>query len=371
VSRLGIDFGTTNSVAAIDGAPVDCFEGGVRSPILPSAVAFPPTGVVLVGAEAKRRRVIDPAHTIVSSKRLMGRHFHSYAVTQYREQHALDLHKDAHGGVLFCTRAGVFSPEDIAATILGRLVARLPPELRRGEVVMAVPSEFDEAARAATLAAGRRTGFGEVCLVEEPVATAYAYLARGEPMPELAAVYDLGGGTFDLSIVDCSRRPFRVLGHGGDAYLGGDDLDHAIASAVAAKVLAEHGWDLRSSREIFDRLLVESERVKIALEGAPEAELSLSQVDPSSTIAGARLVIDEAGLEAMVGRLVQRTFGICDQVLGEAGVRASEVGAVFLAGGGARVRGLRRDVARYFGREPCADLDPMTVVAVGASSLPT
>jgi molecular chaperone DnaK len=370
VRRIGIDFGTTNSVVSVDGAPVDAGGEGPGASVVPSVLAFPPAGGTWVGVEAKRRRVIDAGNTVVSSKRLMGRHFHSYAVSRYREQYAIELRKDAHGGVVFHTRAGDLAPEDVAAAILDRLVARLPPDARAAAAVMTVPSEFDQAARAATAAVGKKIGFAEVELVDEPVATAYAYAGRGEPLPELVAVYDLGGGTFDLSIVDCSRRPFRVLGHGGDAYLGGDDLDHAIAAAVADEVLATRGWDLRSDAQVFDRLVVEAERMKIVLSEAPTARLELGPIDPAAGLAGEGVALDAEALRRTAGRLVGRTFSICDEVLGAAGVRTSEIGAVFLAGGSTRVRGLLGDVARYFGRAPRCEIDPMAVVAIGASSMP-
>jgi molecular chaperone DnaK len=365
VRPIGIDLGTTNTVIAVDGvARPHASEGGV---VVPSVVAFPPSGATLVGTRARRRRAIDARNTIVSSKRVIGRLWHAPEVREYQARYQVAVVETGAGGVAFRTRAGVHTPAEVAAEILGVAAAEVPLDLEHAMAVVAVPSEFAQAQRDATADAARRAGFGGVQIVDEPVATALAYLQQAGVSPGLAAVYDLGGGTFDLAVVDCRGGEARVVGQGGDLYLGGDDIDDALARWAAERVLEAERWDLRDDPVVFDRLVLECERAKVRLSFAEQARIELSQVDPAASVAERSVAIDRRQVAEIAAELVRRTFVVCDEVLSRAGVRARDIESVFLAGGSTQLPSVRDAVTSYFGRPARAEIDPMEVVAIGAS----
>lgn len=363
---IGIDLGTTHTVAAAHGSIVPLSGPSTRGQgLLPSIAAFPPSGGELVGELARQRRGNDPANTIASAKRVIGRRFSSAAATLYRERSAVSMVKGAEGEVTFKTRAGIVTPTDIAKLVLGGLCISGSMDPSRLSAVVTVPVAFGDAERRATLEAVRAAGFAQVRAIEEPVASAIAYLARSSL--RYGVVYDLGGGTFDVAIVDCSSYPFRVVAHGGDAYLGGDDVDYSLAELVRDRVLRESGWDLSSDTEVWERLLMEVERAKVRLATEEITTIDLDTVDPAAPTQVGTIAIDRRALRDRASALIRRTFLICDQVLGQAGIKARDVDAVFLAGGSTSLPGLREDVREYFGRRPRFDLEPMHVVAIGAS----
>jgi molecular chaperone DnaK len=362
---IGIDLGTTNTVAAVNGEVTSLSME--RSPILPSVVAFPPNRVTLIGSMAARRRAIDPKNTIFSAKRLIGRAWHSVATHEFRTRYAFDLVKTETGGAAFQTRTGVHTPTDIATILLGAVCKQAWPDERELAAVIAVPAEFQKPERDATTAAGQRIGAAKVALLDEPVATALAYQDQAPAGLRRAAVYDLGGGTFDFAILDCAARPFRVVTHLGDLYLGGDDIDLALARWAADRILQEHNWNLRDDPAVFNRLVLECERAKCRLSYALQTEIPLSQIDPAGPIATASLALDQDLLSSLSSDLVRRTFGICDEVLRNAGVKASDLDAVFLAGGSTELPMVKDGIRQYFGKDPVAEIDPMEVVAIGAS----
>jgi molecular chaperone DnaK len=220
---IGVDLGTTNTVAAIEGTPIQNASGLENSPILPSVIAFPPSGAVLAGAVAKKRRAIDPKNTIYSAKRIIGQRWLSYASTQFRKNYPFEMVETANGGCAFKTRAGLFTPVDIGAKLIEKLFAARPTLRASVAATVAVPAAFEPSARDATRKAVEKAGVARVSVVDEPVATAMAYVTARNEQLKYAAVYDLGGGTFDLAVIDCASRPARVIRHAGDAYLGGDD----------------------------------------------------------------------------------------------------------------------------------------------------
>ncbi|HEY3356777.1 MAG TPA: Hsp70 family protein [Polyangia bacterium] len=367
MSTLGIDLGTTNTAAALDGGLLSFTDGQRSQPVLPSVVAYPPTGAVLVGASARRRRAIDPKNTIFSAKRIIGRGWFARETREFQDRYPFALVRTPADLPAFQTRAGLLAPTDIAARVLAAVRAQVPVGATLSEIVVGVPSGFATEQRVATLDAVRQAGFGRARVIDEPVATAWAYLHDDRPAGRYAAVYDLGGGTFDLAVLDCADAPFRVLAHGGDLYLGGDDVDGALATWAAAEVLREHRWDLRDEPEVFDRLVVECERAKIRLSYAAQTRIELAEVDPAAPLAAGGLVLARPQLADLCTDLVRRTFGICDRVLGQAGLKARDVGAVFLAGGSCLLPMLRGAVEQYFGSPARCDFDPMEVVAIGAS----
>ena len=365
MKTVGVDLGTTNTLIAVDARPAPApHQDGA---IVPSVVAYLPNGAVSVGLAARRRRPIDPKNTLFSTKRVIGRSWHSYEASRFRNQYPFDMVKTEGDGMAFQTRAGVVTPVEVATRVLDLPCRGAGITGEEYRALITVPAQFEIAQRNATIEAARALGFADVAVLDEPVATAVAYVKSGLADVGLAAVYDLGGGTFDLAIVDCRRIPHPVLAHGGDSYLGGDDVDRALASWAASRVLEQHRWDLQSDPDVFERLVLEVERAKLRLSFVQETSIELGQVDPASPLATTSLVLDRRVLEDACRPLVQRTFGICDEVLGRAGLTRDQIDAVFLAGGSTGLPMVRRDVAQYFGQPPHVAFDPMEVVAVGAS----
>jgi molecular chaperone DnaK len=362
---LGLDLGTTNSVAASNAQVLPLIEGDKQSTLLPSMVSFLPNGGAVLGHEARVRRPIDPLNTIYSSKRLIGESWTSYATQQFKSQYPHRLSACADGMVQFETRAGAVKPTAVATLLASHLCMRALVHPEGVSTVVTVPSSFREPARKATLSALHHAGFTDVRLMEEPVATAIAYLQRASL--RYAAVYDFGGGTFDLAIVECSSFPFRVLGHSGDPYLGGDDVDRALADIVAEQVLRTVGWDLKSEPITYARLTMAVEQAKRELSQVEQVMVDLSSVDPAAPPALSEVKIDRAMLESATLPFIQRTFGICDEVLGSVKLHARDLQAVFLAGGSTRLPMLTRMLGDYFSKRVRADLNPEHVVALGAS----
>ncbi len=364
MKRVGIDLGTTNTVAAIGDHVLSIGHEGADS--LPSVVAFLPSGSTLTGTLARRRRSIDGVNTIYSSKRIIGRSFEHSITKAFRERYPFDLVDRGDLVPAFNTRAGLYTPTDIAALLLGEVHNRVAPVLDEVDVVLTVPWGFTEAQSAATLAAAQQAGFDGVRLVDEPTAVAWAYHMDPD-VSGLVAVYDLGGGTFDVSIVDCGGSTPRLLAGASEPFLGGDDIDHQIADWVAKEVLKSHNWELTNYSEVKIRLLAECERAKIRLSTENETYIELAEVDPECPLAAEGLPIQRSVLERLAYQLVQRTFITCDDVLRNAGVQSGDLRAVLMAGGSSKLSVVREGVESYFGRIPCAELDPVQVVARGAS----
>ncbi len=362
---LGIDLGTTNSVAASNASVLSLRDGSEASTLMPSVVAFLPNGGASVGKAAKARRPIDPKNTLYSSKRLIGESYRSYAAQQFCAQYPHDLARGPENSVDFVTRAGNINPREVAALIASHLCMRAMLHPAEVPTVVTVPSSFRAQSRSATLGGMQQAGFTEVRLIEEPVATAIAYLQRASL--RYAAVYDFGGGTFDFAIIDCSRSPFQVLGHAGDPYLGGDDVDSALAALVAERVLRVYGWDMRSDPITFARLVLAAEQAKCELSSVEQTVIDVADVDPAAPYTLGRAPVDRALLSQAAIPLIRRSFGICDEVLSAVGVHARDVQAVFLAGGTTRLPMLHTIVSDYFGKRVRSDINPEHVVALGAS----
>ena len=367
MKRIGIDLGTTNTVAAIGGTVLNLDPLG--DAILPSTVAFPPSGATVVGSAARRRRPIDPRNTIFSAKRLIGRSWSSLSANKFRARYpSFVLIEAKENAVGFKTRSGTFTATDIASMVLKTVLSRTPAPAKNIEAVIAVPSLFEKAHREATLEAGRKAGFGDVRIIDEPLATAFAYQSKLKSTVRNAAVYDFGGGTFDLAIVDCSTKEPRVLGHGGDLYLGGDDIDHGLANWAADYVLETYRWDMRNDPEVFARLITACEDAKIRLQKEDRARIDLTRVDPASPLATHEVWLDRALVAKLAHELVGRSFVICDQVLKNTGITARDVDAVFVAGGATLLPVIQEGIEGYFGHPVEYAFHPMHIVALGASS---
>ena len=359
---VGIDLGTTNTVVARNFEAL-CMKG--QGCVMPSAIAYPPSGAMLVGRAARRRRAMDPKNTILSAKRIIGARWHSSYTTQFREHYPYDLIETEEGQPAFQTRAGIISPIDVGAAVIAGLCELTKCPAQDVHAVVTAPVGFDQRRRDATTLAVQKARFATVRIVQEPVATALAYLNRSSL--KHAFVFDLGGGTFDAAVVDCSRYPFRVISDGGDPYLGGDDVDRTIALHVADRALSRDGWDLTNDAVTFDRLVHACELAKCELSESEQASIAIPSVDPAAPESCGVITISREEVQQLTLDLVRQTFGICDEVLAQASLRARDIDAVFLAGGSTLLPGLRAYISQYFGKRPRADLDPMHVVSLGAS----
>ena len=367
---IGIDLGTTNSVVAVadkNGARVLSDEDGV---LIPSVVSFHPSGDVLVGSNAKERRLLDAQNTVYSVKRLIGRPYTSYEVTQARDRFAFELSEGPSGGVLVTARGETYTLSEISAFVLRhvRKVAETALETECGQAVVTVPANFNELQRSATKAAGRVAGLEVLRILNEPTAAALAY-GYNKTSNERVAVYDLGGGTFDITILQLAGDVFEVLATAGDTFLGGDDLDSAIADHMAAQFLEQSRYDVRQDRQAYERLKAAAEWAKIQLSDKPQVKLCIEELAYGD--GGKALNLDFAltrdQLEHMCQPLVARSFDVCEDAMKAAGLRPTQLDNVILVGGSTRIPLLQRMVAEYFGRKPLADIDPDLVVAQGAA----
>jgi len=354
-SVVGIDLGTTFSLAGYvrDGRPVVVRDESGNA-LVPSVISFHRDGTVLVGTAARERALSDPEHTIFSVKRLMGR-----TLADLKQELKLIPHqiteRDAGGGRKVLTvRIGdrEHTPEELSAMILREVRKRAGDPTR---AVITVPAYFDDGQRQATRDAGRIAGLDVLRIVNEPTAAALAYgLDRKEG--GTVAVYDLGGGTFDCSILKIADGVFKVLSTNGDTYLGGDDFDRALME-VAAR---EMGVDLESKKDpqLLQALRDQAERVKIALSAAESAEFVLGPY---------RRVFTRTEFEALIAPLIDRSIARARSAIKDAELRADRIGEVVLVGGSTRIPYVRKRVGEFFGRTPHTELNPDEVVALGAA----
>ncbi len=371
MTTMGIDLGTTNVVLAAKGKVLELKQAtDVRASLaLPSVIAFPPNGGVLVGALAKRRRAIDPVNTIRSAKRLMGREYGALAISEFRKRYPVDVAPDPQGRAAFKTREGLFTPTEVATILIDTAVRAAGFDPAKVSAVVTVPAAFTPLQRAATEEAARAAGLAKIVILEEPVATAVAHqmTQRGK----YTAVYDIGGGTFDFAILDTSTSTVRVLGNGGDQFLGGDDVDTALAAWAANELVRLHNWDVRSDVEAMDRLTVACERAKIELSEFERTAIDLGQVEPDTPVDGAQLELTREALSEACGGLVRSTFITCDEVLRQAGLSPRQVDTILLAGGTTMIPLLSKSVEAYFGKAPRTEISPLQSVALGADRAAT
>ena len=364
---VGIDLGTTNSVSAIAGRAVSITEDGCCT--LPSVVAFLPNGHTMVGRGARRRRAIDFENTIWSSKRIMGRRFRDSTTASFRERYRFSMIEGPNGEPLFATRTGNFSPTEIASKVLGEIAQWAEFRTKATQVNVTIPAMFGTAQRDATTQAAALAGIPNVQLISESTAVVFAYRALDIELGN-TLVYDLGGGTFDCAVLDCSEEAPKLLSHASDLFLGGDDIDQNLAAWVTRYVLEKHNWDLTNYSEITDRLVARCEEAKIELSSANEATVELSQIDPECPAASEGVTISRRILDRLCENLVRRTFLTCDEALSRAGMHPPDIDTIILAGGTTMLPVVQSGVSAYFGKQGLLKVDPTQVVAQGASLAP-
>ncbi len=369
---VGIDLGTTNSVVACveRGEPV-VIPNAEGSRLTPSVVAFTKSGERLVGQVAKRQAVTNPERTIFSIKRFMGRKLDDPAVEHDRKLVPYPLQASSNGDVRVAIDSKENSPPEISALILQKL--KVDAEAYLGdkitEAVITVPAYFNDAQRQATKDAGEIAGLKVLRIINEPTASALAYgLAKTEKKNEKLAIYDFGGGTYDISILEIGDGVFEVKATNGDTHLGGDDLDQRVIDWLADEFKKQQGIDLRSDRMALQRLKEAAEKAKIELSSTLETDVNLPFITADAS--GPKhllLKLSRAKLESLTGDLIDKTMPPMEKALADAGLKPSEVDEVILVGGMTRMPKVYESVKKFFGKEPHKGVNPDEVVAVGAA----
>src|SRR6201747_1944109 len=365
---VGIDLGTTNSViAAVEGGQPTVIPNAEGSRTTPSVVAFTENGERLVGQVARRQAILNPKGTIYSAKRFIGRKYDE--ITDEAKAVGFDVVEGDGGVVRFKVRDKLHAPEEISAQVLRKLADDAGKYLgeRVTEAVITVPAYFNDAQRQATKDAGKIAGLEVLRIINEPTAAALAYGLDKKGSGKIG-VYDLGGGTFDVSILEIGDGVFEVKSTNGDTFLGGEDFDKRIMDYLADEFRKEQGIDLRKDRLALQRLKDAAEKAKIELSSATQTDVNLPFISADQN--GPKhlnIKLSRAKLEALVDDLIQRTIEPCKAALKDAGLQASEISEVVLVGGQTRMPKVQEIVQKLFGREPHKGVNPDEVVAIGAT----
>ncbi len=368
---IGIDLGTTNSVVAVmeGGEPtvIPSSEGGN---LVPSVVAInSKTGERLVGRVARNQAVVNPANTVYSIKRFIGRKFKDAEVQDALETVPYNVTAASNGDVRVVMNEREYSAPEISAMILQKLKADAEAYLGESvdQAVITVPAYFNDAQRNATKDAGKIAGLEVLRIINEPTASSLSY-GLGDRDEGIIAVYDLGGGTFDISILEVADGVFEVKSTNGDTFLGGDNFDDSVISWIALSFENEHGIDLRKDRQALQRLKEAAEKAKIELSTTQSAEINLPFITADAS--GPKHLtrtLTRAKLESLVDGLIQESIAPCRQALKDAGLSTSDVDAVLLVGGMTRMPAIQDAVKDFFGKEPTKGVNPDEVVAMGAA----
>ncbi|MEN2993971.1 MAG: molecular chaperone DnaK [Thermodesulfovibrio sp.] len=367
---IGIDLGTTNSVVAvvIGGEPVVIpNQEGQRT--TPSVVAFTDKGERLVGQVAKRQAITNPENTIFSIKRLMGRKYNSPEVQEAKKRLPYKIVEAPNGDAHVEIMGKRYSPPEISAMILQKLKQAAEDYLGEPvtEAVITVPAYFDDSQRQATKDAGRIAGLNVLRIINEPTAAALAY-GLDKKKEEKIAVYDLGGGTFDISILEIGEGVIEVKATNGDTYLGGDDFDMRIMDWLIEEFKKQEGIDLRKDRMALQRLKEAAERAKIELSSAMETEINLPFITADASGPKHLLMkLTRAKFEQLVDDLIQKSLEPCKKALADAGLTSNQIDEVILVGGQTRTPKVQKVVQQFFGKEPHKGVNPDEVVAIGAA----
>jgi len=365
---IGIDLGTTNScVAILEGGDPQVIANTEGMRTTPSVVAFTKDGEKLVGQVAKRQAITNPENTIFSIKRFMGRKYHE--VTEEIKKVPYKVIQGDGGDAEVDIQGKDYMPQQISAMILQKMKETAEAYLgeKVTQAIVTVPAYFNDSQRQATKDAGKIAGLEVLRIINEPTAASLAYGLGKERKDEKIAVYDLGGGTFDISILELGEGVFEVKSTNGDTHLGGDDFDQKVIDYLADEFKKEYGIDLRQDRMALQRLKESSEKAKCELSTTMQTEINLPFITADAN--GPKhmnIKLTRAKLEQLVDDLVQRTVGPCKQALTDAGLSASQIDEVILVGGQTRMPKVQEIVKQLFGKEPHKGVNPDEVVAIGA-----
>ncbi|OCW77028.1 molecular chaperone DnaK [Pelagibacteraceae bacterium GOM-A2] len=367
---IGIDLGTTNScVAVMEGTQAKVLENAEGARTTPSVVAFTDEGEKLIGQPAKRQAVTNPENTIFAVKRLIGRNFEDPTVKKDVETAPFKIVNSDKGDAWIEAKGQKYSPSQISAFTLQKMKETaekyLGSEVK--QAVITVPAYFNDAQRQATKDAGKIAGLEVLRIINEPTAASLAY-GLDKKANKKIAVYDLGGGTFDVSILELGDGVFEVKSTNGDTFLGGEDFDNAIVDYLLTEFKKENGIDLKSDKLALQRLKESAEKAKIELSSATQTEINLPFITADKT--GPKhinLKMTRAKLEALVEDLISRTIPPCKTALKDAGLSASEVDEIVLVGGMTRMPKVIEEVKNFFGKDPNKSVNPDEVVAMGAA----
>jgi molecular chaperone DnaK len=372
---IGIDLGTTNScVAVMEGGKPRVIENAEGARTTPSIIAYQEDGEILVGAPAKRQAVTNPKNTLFAVKRLIGRRFDEKEVQKDIDLMPYTISKADNGDAWVEVRDKKQAPPQISAEVLRKMKKTAEDYLGEEvtEAVITVPAYFNDSQRQATKDAGRIAGLDVKRIINEPTAAALAFGLDKQEGDRKIAVYDLGGGTFDVSIIEITEidgeHQFEVLSTNGDTFLGGEDFDNRIIDFLADEFKKENGLDLRNDLLAKQRLKEAAEKAKIELSGVQQTEVNLPYITADATGPKHLVVkITRAKLEALVEDLIERTISPCKTALKDAGVSPSDISDVILVGGQSRMPKVQEKVKEIFGKEPRKDVNPDEAVAVGAA----
>jgi len=367
---IGIDLGTTNScVAVMEGKNPKVIENAEGSRTTPSMVAFNEEGETLVGVPAKRQAVTNPENTFFAIKRLIGRRFDDPTVAKDQKLVPYQIVKADNGDAWVESHGKKYSPSQISAFVLRKM--KETAEAYLGETVekavITVPAYFNDAQRQATKDAGKIAGLEVLRIINEPTAASLAY-GLDKKDGERIAVYDLGGGTFDISVLEIGDGVFEVKSTNGDTFLGGEDFDMRLVDYLADEFKRENGIDLRNDRLALQRLKEAAEKAKVELSSTQQTEINLPFITADQS--GPKhltMKVTRAKLESLVDDLVQRTIGPCEAALKDSGVKPGEIDEVVLVGGMTRMPKVQETVKSFFGKEPHKGVNPDEVVAIGAA----
>ena len=367
---IGIDLGTTNScVVVYEGDLATVIPNGEGARTTPSVVAFTKDGQRLVGGIAKRQAITNPKRTVYATKRLMGRKFAMPEIQQISEHLPFEMVESNNGDASVQVGNTNYTPQEIAAFILQDLKKSAEDYLEGtvSDVVVTVPAYFDDAQRQATRDAGRIAGMNVLRIINEPTAAALAYGITADTVGTIA-VFDLGGGTFDISVLEVTDGVFQVRATHGDTFLGGEDIDQRLVDAMVETFKAEHDIDLYQDAVAIQRLKDAAERAKIELSSVEETELSLpfltSDDDGSKHL---QRTLKRSDLEAISSDLIEQCIQHCKQALDDAGLSTSDISDVILVGGMTKMPLVQKSVTEFFGREPNRTVNPDEAVATGAA----
>ena len=367
---IGIDLGTTNScVAIMEGTQAKVLENAEGARTTPSVVAFTDENEKLIGQPAKRQAVTNPENTIFAVKRLIGRNFDDPTVKKDVEAAPFKIINSEKGDAWIEAKGEKYSPSQISAFILQKMKETAEKYLGQAvtKAVITVPAYFNDAQRQATKDAGKIAGLEVLRIINEPTAASLAY-GLDKKQNKKIAVYDLGGGTFDVSILELGDGVFEVKSTNGDTFLGGEDFDNAVVDYLISEFKKDNGIDLKSDKLALQRLKEAAEKAKIELSSATQTEINLPFITADKT--GPKhinLKMTRAKLEALVEDLIIRTIPPCKTALKDAGLSASEIDEIVLVGGMTRMPKVIEEVKNFFGKEPNKSVNPDEVVAMGAA----